>query len=116
MNPEDAMNRKQLTLSAALIVLLAMDVYSIGLYGYIGFFRMALANFAGVTAFVDLAIALVLILVWIGDDARERNATAIPYIVLTLALGSVGPLLYLIRRFADRTDRAAAVEPQPLRP
>jgi L-asparagine transporter-like permease len=47
------MNRKQLVLSAALIVLLAMDAYSVYLYGYVGFFRMVLANFAGVTAFVD---------------------------------------------------------------
>ena len=54
LNREDAMNRKQLALSAALIVLLAMDAYSVYLYGYIGFFRMVLANFAGVTAFVDL--------------------------------------------------------------
>ena len=48
------MNRKQLVLSAALIVLLAMDAYSVYLYGYVGFFRMVLANVAGVTAFVDL--------------------------------------------------------------
>ena len=109
------MNRKQLALSAALIILLAIDVYSISLYGYIGFFRMALANFAGVAAFVDLTIALVLIILWMGEDARERNVSAIPYIVLTLALGSVGPLLYLIRRFASRTNQVAAVEPQPLR-
>ena len=109
------MNRKQLALSTALIVLLAMDAYSIFLYGYIGFFRMVLANFAGVTAFVDLAIALVLIILWLGDDARQRHASALPYIFLTVALGSVGPLLYLIRRFGDRTDRATAVEPQPLR-
>jgi hypothetical protein len=109
------MNRKQLALSAALIVLLAMDAYSVYLYGYIGFFRMVLANFAGVTAFVDLLIALVLIIAWMGDDIRERNVSALPYIVLTVALGSVGPLLYLIRRFADRTDRAAAVAPQAVR-
>jgi hypothetical protein len=109
------MNRKQLALSTALIVLLAMDAYSIGLYGYVGFFRMALANFAGVTAFVDLAIALVLIIVWMGDDARLRNVTAIPYLVLTLALGSVGPLLYLIRRFGDRSERAPTVTPQAVR-
>ena len=106
------MNRKQLALSTALIVLLAMDAYSIHLYGYIGFFRMVLANFAGVTAFVDLAIALVLIIVWMGDDAHQRNVTAIPYLVLTLALGSVGPLLYLIRRFGDRTEPATSVTPQ----
>jgi hypothetical protein len=110
------MNRKQLALSAALIVLLAMDARAIYLYGYIGFFRTVLTNFAGVTAFVDLAIALVLILVWMGDDARQRNVSApIPYLVLTVALGSVGPLLYLIRRFADRTERAASVTPHAVR-
>jgi hypothetical protein len=109
------MNRKQLVLSGALIVLLAMDAYSVYLYGYVGFFRMILANFAGVTAFVDLVIALVLIIVWMGDDARGRNVSAIPYLVLTIALGSVGPLLYLILRLGDRTDRATAVAPQALR-
>jgi hypothetical protein len=109
------MNRKQLVLSAALIVLLAMDAYSVYLYGYVGFFRMVLANFAGVTAFVDLLIALVLIIAWMGDDARRRNVSALPYIVLTIAGGSVGPLLYLIRRFADRADRAAAVAPHAVR-
>ena len=92
-----------------------MDAYSVYLYGYIGFFRMVLANFAGVTAFVDLLIALVLIIVWMGDDARQRNVSAIPYLVLTIALGSIGPLLYLIRRSSDRTERAAAVTPQAVR-
>ena len=100
------MNRKQLALSAALIVLLAMDAYSVYLYGYVGFFRMVLANFAGLTAFVDLLIALVLIIAWMGDDARERNVSAIPYFILTIALGSIGPLLYLIRRGAP-TERVA---------
>jgi hypothetical protein len=109
------MNRKQLALSAALIVLLASDAYAIYLYGYIGFFRMVLANFAGFTAFLDLAIALVLILVWMGDDARERNVSAIPYILITLALGSVGPLLYLIRRFGDRTEPSASIAPRAVR-
>ena len=109
------MNRKQLALSAVLIVLLAMDAYSVYLYGFIGFFRIVLANFAGVTAFVDLLIALVLIIVWMGEDARQRNVSAIPYVVITIALGSIGPLLYLIRRFGDRTDRAAAVTPHPVR-
>jgi hypothetical protein len=108
------MNRKQLALSAALIVLLASDAYAIYLYGYIGFFQKVLANFAGFTAFLDLAIALVLILVWMGDDARERKVSAIPYILITLALGSVGPLLYLIRRFDDRTEASASIAPRAI--
>jgi hypothetical protein len=47
-----------------------------------------------------------------GDDARARNTSAVPYIILTLALGSVGPLLYLIRRFGDRTERSASMAPR----
>ena len=109
------MNRKQLTLSAALIVLLAVDAYAVYLYGYIGFFRMVLANFAGVTTLVDLVIALVLVIVWMSDDARERHVWAIPYLILTIVLGSVGPLLYLIRRFSDRTERSATIAPQAVR-
>lgn len=105
------MNRKQLALSAALIVLLACDAYSIYLYGYIGFFRVILANFGGFTAFLDLAIALVLILVWMGDDARARNISTMPYVILTLALGSVGPLLYLIRRFGNQSESNATMAP-----
>jgi hypothetical protein len=108
------MNRKQLVLSAAMIVLLALDVYAVSLYGFVGFFRTIFANFAGFTAFVDLAIALVLILVWMGDDARQRHVSALPYLLLTLALGSVGPLLYLIRRFGDRTDRSEPLAPHAL--
>jgi hypothetical protein len=109
------MNRKQLALSAALIVLLSMDAYSVYLYGFIGFFRVIFANFAGLTAFVDLLIALVLILAWMGDDSRERNVSAIPYLILTIALGSVGPLLYLILRFGDRTEHDASLAPHAVR-
>ena len=68
------MSRKQLVLSAALIVMLAMDAYSVYLYGFVGFFRVVLANFAGLTAFLDLLIALVLIIVWMGDDAASATS------------------------------------------
>ena len=109
------MNRKQLALSAALIVLLASNAYAVYLYGIVGFFRIALANFAGVATFADLIIALVLILVWIGDDARRRNVSAIPYLVLTIALGSIGPLVYLIRRASDPTAPAESLAPSAAR-
>jgi hypothetical protein len=105
------MNRKQLLLSAALIVLLACDAYSIYLYGYVGFFRVILSNFSGFTALVDLVIALVLILAWMADDVRARNTSAVPYVILTITLGSVGPLLYLIRRFRNQTERSASMAP-----
>ena len=109
------MNRKQLALSAALIVLLASDAYAVYLYGSAGFLRAVFANFAGFATFFDLSVALVLILIWIGDDARERNASVIPYLILTIALGSVGPLIYLIRRLGDQTEASSSIAPQALR-
>ena len=109
------MNRKQLALSAVLIAFLAQEAYAIYLYGYHGLFRMMLANFASFTAMVDLIIALILIVVWMGEDAEERKVFALPFLLLTLALGSVGPLLYLIRRFGDRTEHDASLAPQGLR-
>lgn len=108
------MNRKQILLSIVLVALVALDAYAIYLYGYIGFFRMAMLNFAGVTSIVDMVIALMLILMWIGNDAEQRGISALPYILLTLVLGSVGPLLYLIRRFADATADSPALAARPL--
>jgi hypothetical protein len=93
------MNVKQLGLEAVLIGFLGLNAYVIYQYGYIGFLEQALTNTATVAVFVDLTIALSLVLLWLWQDARERGVSVLPYIVLTFVLGSVGPLLYLIRRF-----------------
>jgi hypothetical protein len=50
-----------------------------------------------------------------GDDAEQRKVSALPYLVITLALGSVGPLLYLIRRLGDRTEHDASLAPHAVR-
>ena len=59
----------------------------------------------GLTLLVDLVIALTIILAYMCNDAREQGISAIPYLLLTLAFGSVGPLLYLIRRLGKATAR-----------
>jgi len=105
------MNRKQLALSAALVILLACDAYSIYLYGYVGFFRVILANFGGFTAFVDLAIALVLILAWMGDDARAQHLR-LSVCHSHACARQRRPLLYLIRRSGSRTERSASMAPR----
>jgi hypothetical protein len=50
-----------------------------------------------------------------GEDAEERKVSALPFLLFILLLGSVGPLLYLIRRFGDRTKHDASLAPQGLR-
>jgi len=92
------MNRKQLGLSVVLVGFAGLNAYCVYEYGYVGFFQLVLANAATVAALVDLTIALTLVTLWMWQDSRERGMSPLPYVVLTLTLGSIGPLLYLIRR------------------
>ena len=59
----------------------------------------------GIVATADLLIALLLGTVWMWRDARATGVAPLPYALLTLATGSFGLLLYLIRH--DATARRA---------
>jgi fatty acid desaturase len=107
---ERIMNGKQIGLSIVLLDFLTLTGYAVYHYGYVGFFEMVMANAVTVTAFVDLVIALTLILGWMWRDARGRGLSPVPYVLLTLALGSVGPLAYLIRREASEHTGALAAD------
>ena len=63
-----------------------------------GILTHAFANSAGLQLFFDLAIALALFLVWLWNDAKASGRNPWPWIVLTLSIGSFGPLLYLLLR------------------
>lgn len=102
------MNAKQIGLSVLLADFLALTAYAVYQYGYIAFFEFAAANAATLQVFIDLVIALSLIIAWMVRDARARGVSAVPYVVLTLALGSVGPLVYLIRRLASEAPARTA--------
>jgi len=52
----------------------------------------------------DLVIALSVFLVWMWRDARAIGRNPWPWLVMTLAIGSFGPLLYLLTR---KTEEAA---------
>jgi len=92
------MNRKQLLLGIVLADFAAFTTYAVWQYGYLGVFELAFASWASTLVFVDLVIALGLVLIWMMGDSRDRGLSFLPFALLTLAFGSVGPLLYLIRR------------------
>lgn len=92
------MNATQIALEVVLAAFSALTGYAVYQHGYLGFFELIVANAATLTLFADLTIALTLVLFWMWQDARERGTSVVPYAILTLTLGSVGPLLYLIRR------------------
>jgi hypothetical protein len=79
--------------------------------GLVGFYAELLGSFAGVQVFVDIAIALALVLAWMWRDAQAHGRRFWPYAALTLALGSVGPLLYLaLMPSAARTATREALQ------
>jgi len=79
----------------------ALTAYAVAQHGVVGVFVLAFANAATITLSVDLMIALTLVAGWMWTDARSRGVAPLPYLLLTMTLGSVGPLLYLVRRPSD---------------
>jgi Terpene cyclase DEP1 len=92
------MNSSQLVVGVILVVFSAFSAYVVYEYGYIGLFEHALTNAATVQVLLDLTIALGLVIVWMWRDAPKHGIAPLPYLLLTLTLGSIGPLLYLLRR------------------
>lgn len=92
------MNLKQLGMEVILIAFSVFTLYAVYQHGYIGLFEQALANAATIQVFLDLTIALSLVILWMWQDAQKQDIAPLPYILLTLTLGSIGPLLYLVRR------------------
>ena len=103
------MKGKMLVTLVALAAVTALDAYAVYLYGYVGFVRQEISNVAAITGSVDMVIALTMVAIWMVQDAKERGVSSVPYLIVLFFLGSVGPLLYLVRRFA------AENEPQPVR-
>jgi len=100
------MNGKQLGLLALLVGIGGLDAYAISQFGYLGLFDAMFVNAATTLASAEMTIALGLVTVWMWRDARDRGTAIVPYVVLTLVLGSVGPLVYLLVREASVPRRA----------
>jgi hypothetical protein len=98
---EQVMNKKQIALAVVLFDFAALTAYVVAQYGIVGLYDAVFANWATTLVMVDLTIALTMVVAWMWQDARQRGVSPIPYALLTLAFGSVGPLLYLVRRLGD---------------
>ena len=66
--------------------------------GYMGILAPHFRSWGGLQVFVDLVILAVLGCVWMVGDAQARGLPAWPFIVMTVFLGSFGPLSYLVFR------------------
>jgi len=102
------MNWRVIVLLVVLADFLAFTGYVLVEHGYIGLWRAAFANLATMQVLFDLVVVGLLAAVWIVQDSRRRGWNPWPFVVLTVAAGSVGPLLYLIRREWRRPGAVAA--------
>jgi hypothetical protein len=85
-------------LIATLLAFGALTAVALVHHGYFGIFALHFQTWGGMQVLIDLVIALTLVLVWMWHDARATGRNVWPWIVATLALGSFGPLLYLLTR------------------
>lgn len=93
-----------------LVPFLALTTWVLAHGGFVGFYREALSSPATLLMGLDLVIALGLALAWMREDARATGTPFVPYLLVTLAIGVAGPLLYLLHREARR-GRGAAPAP-----
>ena len=84
----------------ALILVIALfgaySGYVILQYGYVGLWHAAFANIATTQVIIDLVITSTLAIIWMIADARRTGRNAWPYVFVTVAAGSFGPLCYLL--------------------
>jgi hypothetical protein len=76
-----------------------------------GFILLAFKEKWGAQVLVDLVIACTLFMIWMVPDARGRKIPAWPYVILILALGSIGSLAYLLHRSLKAAPRLATAIP-----
>ena len=92
------MNRALIIIVLALFG--ALTAAALWHHGYWGIIGPHFQNFGAGQVFADLVIALTLAMVWMWRDARAMGRNPWPWMVATLALGSFGPLVYLLTRKA----------------
>ena len=83
--------------SFSLIVLVPftlLTAYALWEVGPIGVFAHQYASPGGWQVFVDLVIACLFFVIWMFGNAKKTGRNPWGYLVLTLAAGSFGPLLY----------------------
>lgn len=105
--PPAAATSLQRTAGLAAVILLAFTAYSLWVvagHGYFGFISLALDHDWAMQLLIDLVLACSFGLAWVTQDARKRGITTLwPYYAMTIVVGSIGLLAYVVRRaFATR--------------
>lgn len=101
------MNWRTLLLTFVLADFAALSFYVMYQVGYFGIWQAGFASAGSLQILVDLVIVCVLASLWLVQDARRNGLNPWPFVAITLAGGSFGPLLYLLRRELKAVPAAA---------
>lgn len=88
-------NRRILAL-VLLIPFAALTVYAVLQVGYVGIFDYHRHSPAGWQVIADLVISLILVLTWLIPEAQRNGRNPWPWVIGTLFLGALSPLLYMV--------------------
>ena len=89
---------QRILLVVTLLLFGALTAVTVWHHGNWGIFETMLQTWAGIQVLGDLVITLALVLVWMWRDARVLQRNVWLYVLITLAAGVFGPLLYLLTR------------------
>lgn len=92
------MSLRLVALAAATLAFAVITTLALTTVGFLGILRPHFTSWGEVQVFVDLVILGVLACIWLARDARASGLSAWPFVILTLAAGSFGPLAYLMVR------------------
>ena len=70
--------------------------------GVTGIFASIVSSWGSMQIYIDLVIALTMIMFWLYRDARAQGRNPWPWIVATFVVGAFSPLIYLLVR--DSTE------------
>ena len=92
------MSGRLIILAAVTVGFAVLTALAIMEVSYLGILTPLFQSLGGAQVLADFLILAVLACLWMRRDARTSGVPAWPFIAVTVALGSVGPLLYLMFR------------------
>ncbi|MFK7804556.1 MAG: DUF2834 domain-containing protein [Anaerolineae bacterium] len=90
------MNRIILIVTLALFG--ALTAVALWVDGVFGIFASIFHSYGSMQIYVDLVIALTLVVIWIYRDANKAGRNPWPWIIATFVVGAFSPLVYLLVR------------------
>jgi hypothetical protein len=87
---------RRIALTTTIALFGALTAAALWQTGILGIIDWHVKSFGGGQVFTDLVIALTLAMVWMWHNAKATGRKVWPWLALTLATGSFGPLLYLL--------------------